>query len=218
MKKINELAQASDRKFSLSEDEICRMIDAADNIRDRLIVELLAFTGCRRGELIRIKVLHIDVLNNLIFIPTLKRRCDPYSVLRAAPIFNSRLKQDLITYLTLWRTKYGLGDGDRLLQQEQCRSKDGLSGVRVNQIVAMIAEKAGVKSPNPKKKHLNPHLFRHSFIRAARRRGLDFQVIKEIVGHKSIATTFDMYGTPSYEEIISETQEKMSDFAKSEGA
>lgn len=135
-------AQASDSKYSLSEEKIRQMIDVADGIRDRLIIELLTFTGCRRGELIRIKVCNVDLDGDLIYVPTLKRRCDPQTLLRPIPIINNRLKQDLITYLELWKTKYGLSDGDRLLQQEQSRSKNGLSNVRVNQIISHLARQA----------------------------------------------------------------------------
>ena len=215
MKKPTHSAQAS--KFSLEEADIIKIINSADNIRDRLTIELLAFCGCRRGELIRIKVSNIDFENDRIYIPTLKRRDDPETVLRPVPIINSRLKQDLLAYIELWRAKYDLAKKLRLIQPQQVCNRDGISTVRVNQIVASVAKKAGVKSPNPNRKHVHPHMFRHSFIRFARKFGLDFKVIQEIVGHASIATTFDMYGTPSWGEIKSETQEKMRDFAKSDG-
>ncbi len=46
MNKLNTSARAS--KFCLSEEQIRKMIDSADNIRDRIVIELLALTGCRR--------------------------------------------------------------------------------------------------------------------------------------------------------------------------
>lgn len=205
-------AQAS--KFSLSEAEIRSMIDSTYDIRDRLIIELLAFTGCRRQELILIRVSNLDLDNDRIYIPTVKRRNDPENELRPVPIIDNKLKQDLITYLDFYKSKYGLAKNDRLIQQRQGRRKDGISTVRVNQIIADIAEKAKIISPNPYKKHVNPHIFRHSFVRFARKYGLDFKVIQEIVGHASIATTFNMYGNPSWDEIKEETQKKMANYIK----
>ena len=215
MKKPTRSARAS--KFSLSEQEIREMINSADNIRDRLVIELLAFTGCRRKELVLIRVSNLDLENDRIHIPTVKRRDDPESLLRPVPIIDFRLKQDLLTYLELWRAKYGLGKKHRLIQPQQVCSRDGISSVRVNQIVANVAEKTGIKSPNPNRKHVHPHMFRHSFIRFSRKFGLDFKVIQEIVGHASIATTFDMYGSPSWDEIKSEAKEKMANFTKPYG-
>lgn len=214
MKKHTLRAEAS--KFALSEEEIRKMINSADNIRDRLVVELLAYTGARRKEIVLIRVSNVDLENDRIFIPTVKRRDDPEKMLRQVPIIDSRLKQDLQTYIELWIAKYKLGENDRLIQQQQVRSVDGINPVRVNQIVAKIGEKAGIKSPNPNRKHVHPHQFRHSFVRFTRKYGLDFKVIQEIVGHASISTTFNMYGTPSWDKIKSEAQQKMSNFAKSE--
>jgi integrase/recombinase XerC len=212
MKNVTKSAKAS--MFSLSEKEIRMMIDSADNIRDRLIIELLAFTGARRKELVLIRVKDLDLQNDRIYVPTVKRRCDPFEALRPVPIIDARLKQDLKFYLERWKEKYGLREDHRLIQHCSRCSKNGISSVRINQIVADVARKAKIVSPNPNRKHVHPHLFRHSFVRFARKYGLDFKVIQEIVGHASIATTFDMYGSPSWDEIRDETQGKMADFAK----
>ena len=100
-----------------------------------------------------------------------------------------------------------------MIQHCSRSKKDGITPVRVNQIVDAVAKKAGVKPPNPCRKHLNPHIFRHSFVRYARRYGLDFKIIQQILGHASIATTFDMYGSPSWDEIRDEAQGKMANYA-----
>ncbi len=138
-------------------------------------------------------------------------------MLRPVPIIDSRLKQDLIAYIDLWHAKYGLAKKHRLIQPQQVCMHDGVSKVRINQIVADVAKKAKIESPNPNRKHVHPHIFRHSFVRFARKYGLDFKVIQEIMGHASISTTFDMYGNPSWDEIKTETMQKMADFTKPKG-
>jgi len=212
MEKSMHRAKAS--KFSLSEEDIRKMIDSADNIRDRIVIELLAFTGARRGEIVLIQLSHLDLENDRIYMPTLKRKNNPESELRQIPIIDSRLKQDLKTYIELWNAKYGLGKKQRLIQQQQVCSKDGITTCRINQIVKNVAKKAEISCPNKRRRNVHPHIFRHSFVRFARKNGLDFKIIQELVGHASIATTFNMYGCPSWEEIRDETRTKMADFAK----
>jgi site-specific recombinase XerD len=51
---------------SLSEKNIRRLIAATSNKRDRTIIELLYATGCRAGELLRIRLEHIDFKNMTI--------------------------------------------------------------------------------------------------------------------------------------------------------
>jgi integrase len=188
------------------------MISATDNIRDRLIIEILAFTGCRRGELVLIRRCDVDPKRNIIKMPTIKRRSGtPYDNCRIVPIINENLKKDLEYYLKLTDLEFKPSGYSKLIRSIQKRTKDGISEVRVNQIVADIAEKANVKSPNPNRKYVNPHLFRHSFIRFARSKNLNYKVISEIAGHRSIGTTIDLYGTPDEQEIIKEGM-KMSDY------
>jgi integrase len=193
--------------YQLTEEEIHRMITVATNRRDRLIIELLAFTGCRRGELVLLRRCDILLEKGIIQMPTIKRRQgDPYENCRTVPIINDKLKFDLEAYLEITEEKYKPSGYNKLIQSDQHRNKDGLDEVRINQIVAEIADWAGVKSPNPNRKHVHPHMFRHNFVRYARRFGLNFKVISQIIGHSSVATTFDIYGIPDEEEIINEAK------------
>ncbi len=209
----NRTKRAGAMQFTLSEYDIKKLIDSTENLRNRVVLELLIYTGCRRKELVLLRVQDVDFENEKIFLPTLKRQDNPYNQLRQVPIISQRMKQDIQVYLQLWREKYNLKDNNRLIQHCSSSKKDGISSVRVNQIVDEIAKKAGVSSPNPYRKHLNPHIFRHSFVRHARRFGLDFKIIQQILGHASIATTFDMYGQPSWDEIRDEAQGKMANYA-----
>lgn len=201
--------------YHLNEAEIHKMISVASNRRDRLIIELLVFTGCRRGELILLRRCDILIEKGIIQMPTIKRRAgSPYENCRTVPIINDRLKLDLEAYLDITEAKYKPSGYSKLIQSNQHRNKDGIDVVRVNQIVADIADRAGVKSPNPNRKHVHPHMFRHNFVRYARRFGLNFKVISQIIGHGSVATTFDIYGIPDEEEIINEAK-KMKGYGES---
>lgn len=209
MKNTTLRAQAS---YTLSEADIQKMIDNTTHLRDRLVILFLAYTGCRRGELCRIKIKHIDLENDRLYLPTLKRREDPELVLRPVPILSARFKQDLITYLEIQKGKDGLKPDNYLFQQRSNCKKNGLTPERINQIISEVAAKARIKPGNPQRRHISPHQFRHSFVRFARKSGLDFKIIQQIMGHASISTTLDMYGIPGWEDIKQETQEKLGDF------
>jgi integrase/recombinase XerD len=200
--------------YSLTEEEIHRMISAASNRRDRLIIELLAFTGCRRGELVLLRRCDINLKRGVIQMPTIKQRHgDPYSNSRIVPIINDKLRFDLEAYLELTEIKYRPSGLNKLIQSDQRRTKDGIDEVRINQIVTTIADQAGVKSPNPNRKHVHPHMFRHNFVRYARKCNLNFKVISLMIGHASVATTIDIYGVPDEEEIIADAK-KMEGYGK----
>jgi site-specific recombinase XerC len=64
-------------------------------------------------------------------------------------------------------------------------------------IVAAAGEAAGLTNPNPRRSRINPHLLRHSFARHYLDAGGSLRALSYILGHSSIVTTGDVYGTPS---------------------
>jgi len=73
---------------------------------------------------------------------------------------------------------------------------------QVNRIVGRIGELAGVKNPNPSSDgRITCHLFRHSFARHWKQRGGDIESLAQILGHSSSATTVDLYGTLSTDDV-----------------
>jgi len=199
--------------YEIKQDEIEKMIRVANNRRDRLIIMLLVYTGCRRGELVLIRRMDVLIDRNIIHVPTIKRRGNPYENLRSVPIFNDKLKLELEAYLEITDIKFKPSGFSRLIQGKYKRDKDGIDVVRVNQIIAELAKKVNVVSPNPNRKHVHPHMFRHNFVRYARKYGLNFKAISQIIGHKSVATTMDLYGIPDEQELKSEA-EKMREYVR----
>lgn len=61
-------------KTFLTSQEVKAMIDAADNLRDKAVIYLLADTGCRVSELVRIQADEIDFERGIILIQHLKQR------------------------------------------------------------------------------------------------------------------------------------------------
>ena len=133
-----------------------------------------------------------------------------YENAREIPILNKDLFDTLSDYIDLLKVNRRITPSSHLLQT---RESESITVTRLNQIVADVANRAGVKPSNPKRKNVHPHLFRHSFVRYARKNGLHDVIIKEILGHSKIETTYNLYGRPSIQDMKEELHAKMSDFA-----
>lgn len=191
-------------EYTLKEEEVKAIINATKTTRDKIIVELLAYTGCRRKELCLLRFKDIDLEHVKIFMPTAKQKTNPYNNLREIPIINAELLRDIHTYIETTKIKYKwLGKEDLLLQSRNNKAK-GITPTMISIIVRDTSKRAGIKSPNPSRKWIQPHIFRHTFIRLAKKYGLDYVVIQKIAGHKSLSTTMGMYGEPSWEDKVEE--------------
>lgn len=71
----------------------------------------------------------------------------------------------------------------------------------VNHIIEKVGERANVENPHPGRRHLNPHIFRHSIARFLKSKGFAAEWIQNFLGHESFKTTMDMYGTLSIDEM-----------------
>jgi len=131
--------------------------------RDYLIVLMLAHTGMRRGELIRLTVRRINFHNNSILIVQGKGRKD-----RVIPI-SKTLRQPLREYITANR----LTAKDRLFK---------LSSHHIYYIITDYANLAGLHD-------FHPHSLRHYFATRLLELGASLKAIQELLGHSSIETT-----------------------------
>jgi len=174
-------------QFTLTREQIEKIIDAAENTRDRVLLKILAYTGARRAEISGLTI-------HDFFRPDkrLKMRCKGKERLVPIP---PHLAADLTFYLGPRRTGF-------IFPARSGRA--GLSGPQINRIVAAAAERAKVKNPDPARRNVNPHIFRHSLARYLKSKNVQLEIIRDILGHKSIATTADTYGRPSMEEIQKE--------------
>lgn len=180
-KKPEQVNQASD--FWLKREDVELIISRARNLRDRCLLKLLYFGMVRRNEARSLRIEDIDFANLRLNLRITKR-----SKPRTVPIFENGVFDDLRLYIE----KRTIG------WVFLSKSKDGrLSNKAINDIVGQTAELAGIKQPNPRLKTLNPHIFRHSFARYLRRRNppIAIEVLQKLLGHKSVKTTIDIYGS-----------------------
>ncbi len=187
-------------KYYLGLEELNKIIDAAESLRDRVILKVLIRTGMRRFELCNLLVKDVNFDNKNVFIEHSKGDKQ-----RTVPVDDDTL-QDVKFYLN--GRRYG-----KLIQSNN-KENDGIDESRINVIVSKTAQKAGIKNPDPTKKHLNPHIFRHSFIRNMIKLGLPQSYVQEIAGHEDIRTTIRMYGKPGERDVNELYQEKIKGFYK----
>jgi integrase/recombinase XerD len=173
--------------YYLDVKEINKIIDSSKKLRDRVILKILARTGIRRFELCQLKVSDVDFDRKLLYIPAGKGHKP-----RSVPIDNDTL-QDLQFYIQSRR--YG-----KLIQSNNKQS-DGIDESRINIIVKKSGIKSMVSHPDPTKKYLNPHIFRHSFIRHLLKKNVPPNMVQQLAGHTDIRTTLQMYGIPSFNDI-----------------
>lgn len=81
----------------------------------------------------------------------------------------------------------------------------------INHIIEKAGEISGIKNPHPGRKHLNPHIFRHSIARYLKSKGFSAEWIQNFLGHESFKTTTDMYGTISIDEMQEIAERKLGE-------
>ena len=204
-------------KTYLTPEEIRKIEDEADSLRDKLLIRLLFHLGCRVSEALGIATEHIDFLNHTITIQHLKT-----SIRISCPICNSRLSRNAafcpgcgakvketvekaIEHRKM-RTLPIDNETINLLQEfiECIRlvikdNKELLFGInrhRAWQIVKKCSEKAGiVKLTNPetgKVHNVSPHRLRDAFAVHAMKSdnsGDGMRLLQEHLGHASFNTT-----------------------------
>ena len=143
-------------------------------VRDRALLALLVDTGCRRSGVINLRMRNID-LDAHRFFTVEKGRLVQYH-------FTPRAAAALMAWLRI-RPKC---EHDYVFIN--LRTRTPLKPDSIRSILRRIKKRAGVKGP------VNPHSFRHGFVKNALRKGADLKSASQMVNHKSITVTADIYG------------------------
>ncbi len=135
--------------------------------RNKLIIETLAYTGMRIGELARINV--EDLRDGYLYVRSEKMERD-----RLVPL-PLKLEEELREYIRTFRMP---SDPRALFTTEKGRM--GYSYLR--SFISRLGEKTGVKG-------LHAHLFRHYYASELYRLTGDIRLVQILVGHARIETT-----------------------------
>lgn len=162
----------------LNQDETKRLLAMADTIRNRLLLGLGYGAGLRAGEVLRLKVKHIDSAQMIIHVQQSKGRKDRLVM----------LSPETLALLREWwkiRPKHadaGVPVEERLLFPGR-RKGTALSTHQLNNIFHKMRKAAGIK------KAVNVHSLRHSFATHLYDRGVDIRTIQALLGHDKLETT-----------------------------
>jgi integrase/recombinase XerD len=154
----------------LSQDEVRALLDAVDNIRDRVIVTVAYSCGLRLREVATLRVSDIDGKRMLVHVHSGKGRKD-----RLVPLSLSLLEM-LRLYWKVTRPSEWLFPGHKGCEHVDDRT--------IQRAVDKAAHKAGIK------KHVTPHILRHSFATHLLEAGTDLRILQSLLGHSRIGTTF----------------------------
>jgi integrase/recombinase XerD len=173
-------------RFALTADEARRIVEASAAPRDRSLLRALVETGMRRAEAAAIDVRDLDLEARRILVRSIKGVKE-----RAVPL-TEKLTHDL-------RALVGARTAGPVFLSNR---KAALTPRHVNRIVERAGRLAQVRNPNPGSGgRITCHLLRHTFARLWRERGGDIESLAQILGHKSMARTAQMYGSEGCEDV-----------------
>lgn len=176
----------------LKNEQLKRIFNCSLHIRNRLLLQILYETGVRISEALNIKLEDINISNKEILITKSKTPSGEYrKVYLSAETVN--LLQDHIyeiheknnfdsNYLFLKLT----GENRGL----QCDYET------IESVFRNLSTKLGFK--------VTPHMFRHTLATELNENGVDPSIIKQLLGHKDVQTTLNMYIHPSEESLKKE--------------
>jgi integrase/recombinase XerD len=162
----------------MSPDEMKRLLAVARNLKVRALLGLGYGGGLRAGEVIRLKVKHIDRAQNIIRVEQSKGRKDRHVMLSPKML-------DLLSQWWKARPPYydaGVPPEERWLFPG-CRRGKPMSTRQLNRLFHEAANAAGIK------KGVTLHALRHSFATHLLERRTDIRLIQALLGHDKLDST-----------------------------
>ncbi len=157
----------------LSQEEVARLIESANNLLDYAMLMTLYATGVRRAELSRLKVEDIDSQRMIVHIRQGKGNRD-----RDVPL-TPKLLKTLREYWQWMKPKTYLFPG----MVNNWRADKPLTPKCVWLAVQDAAKRASIT------KRVSPHTLRHSFATHLLENGTDLRTIQMLMGHADLRAT-----------------------------
>ncbi|MEG2086128.1 MAG: tyrosine-type recombinase/integrase [Clostridia bacterium] len=168
----------------LTKEEIKDVLDNCNKKRNKMIIQLLLYTGFRVGELINLKVNDIMLKSNVLRVISGKGDKD-----RVVPINeNVDLLQLLNDYIEIERkqslVKFKLNN-KTFPYVFISNNGTQLTEKNINNMIKVQCSQAKVENYY----EITPHNLRHTFATDLYNNGVDLLTISRILGHESVATT-----------------------------
>ncbi|MFD1314353.1 tyrosine-type recombinase/integrase [Namhaeicola litoreus] len=153
----------------LAKEEVLRLLQVTQNLKHRAILALLYSAGLRIGELINLKLSHIDISRRQLIVKSGKGRKDRYVILANSflPLLNN--------YLFSYKPEIYFVEGTKAGEPYTAGS--------IRNFLRKSCKKAGIR------KLVTPHTLRHSYATHLLENGVDIRYIQVLLGHSRPETT-----------------------------
>lgn len=195
---IEEVALTRPRKSRflpvvLSQQEVLEILRCTKNLKHRAILAMLYSCGLRVGELINLKLKHIDIQRNQVAVRNSKGRKDRYVKMAdsLAPLIRN--------YVQTYKPTIYFAEG-------KPTKKYTASSIRA--FLKRSSQLAQIK------KNVTPHTLRHSYATHLLESGTDIRLIQTLLGHNKPETTmiYTHVSTSSLEKITNPLDEAVKKF------
>ena len=150
----------------LNKDEITKMFESTMNLKHKMVLMFLYYSGIRANELASLKWEDIDFQRGTIHLKTAKGGKE------RVVFFHEKLK-GFIEYFNLKKEEYVFLSNFGKKYNKRT----------VQNIVKNASRKAGIS------KNVTPHILRHSFATHLLEAGADIRHIQKLLGHANLQTT-----------------------------
>jgi integrase/recombinase XerD len=163
----------------MSPEETRRLLAVASTLKVRVLLSLAYGCGLRAGEVVRLKVKHIDSAQKIIRIEQSKGRKDR----------NVMLSPEMLDLLRRWwkarppRYDAGLPVQERWLFPSRKTAGRPITTRQLSRLFHEAAKAAAIK------KSVSLHVLRHSFATHLLEHGTDIRIIQALLGHDKLDTT-----------------------------
>ena len=169
IRRIKKIKTEQTVKETYTDENLEIMRDNCENVRDLAIIDLLASTGMRVGELVQLNRSDIDFENRecIVFGKGKKERpvyFDARTKIHLKNYLNSRVDNHPALFVTLFKNTKRLG----------------IAGVEIR--LRKLGRKLGISK-------VHPHKFRRTLATKAIDKGMPIEQVQKLLGHAKIDTT-----------------------------
>lgn len=169
VRRIHRVKTAVVAKETLSDENLETLRDECDTLRDLAVVDILASTGMRIGELVGLDIADVNLQERECLVTGKGNKQRPV-------YFDARTKLHLTAYL---RSR---ADNNPALFVSLNGSGDRISIGGVESRLRRLGKKAGVN-------RVHPHKFRRTLATHAIDKGMPIEQVQKLLGHARIDTT-----------------------------
>lgn len=169
VRRIHKIKTKKTVKETFSDESLEKMRDSCSNLRDLAMIDMLASTGMRVGELVGLNIADVDFENRECVVLGKGNKQRPV-------YFDARTKIHLSNYL-----KTRTDDNPALFVSLLDSSKRlKISGVEIR--IRKIGQSVGIEKSHP-------HKFRRTLATKAIDKGMPVEQVQQLLGHSKIDTT-----------------------------